>query len=571
MVGILISMKFAMLRHSPIGLRLAGWVIGAVLVLATWAGGLFAADTTVRADVLMLIMAGWLIGAALGPVTMSGAGVLRAEYFTLLPIDRKKLALGLLGAVFPSIASAYLLLAGLAILTHAVALDPISVVVAVPAAVLFWAMTIIVSRLVYAALGSAMRTWLGVEIAAIQFGFIIGGLLAGWMVVTQAIRTIPELLRDGLPDSAATAVMSWLPSSWPIRAVEAAAAGNWGVALSWLGALAVATAGLLGLAAILLRPHLGSRRGRRARRPIGSRVLTGQRLLPASELGAVIGKELRQWWRDPWRKLEWRSGIYTGLVIGVFAYVSDIFQLAAPLSGLVIAFMICLCGCNLYGQDGSAAWLAVVGQRPGTVVADVRGRQLAMIILFTPPAMIVSALLITITGEHWAWPAVLAGLPALVGVASGLALVMSAVAVSPGVDPRRRVGPNDAGGDLTLQANLAIWLTLLLITPTAAALIYSYVALPAWGPWLAVVVGVLNGVLGYWLLGKITINYLSGRLSALFTRIRYGRNDDGTTPGLLGTLESSAQKAEQDARAAKEKEKANRAKKRTADRETAGV
>ncbi len=570
MVGVLISMKFAMLRHSPMGTRLAGWIIGALLVLVTWAAGLFATDAGVRSEVLMLIMAGWFVGAALGPVTMSGAGVLRAEYFTLLPIDRKKLALGLLAAVFPGVASSYLLLAGLAILVHAIALNPVATVIAVPAAVLSWVLTIIVSRLVYAALGSAMRTWLGVEIAAIQFGFIIGGLLAGWMVITQAIRTVPELINFGLPDSVAVTVLSWWPSSWPIRAVEAAAAGDWPAALGWLGILAGTTAGLLALAAFLLRPHLGSRTGRRTRRPAGSRVLSGRRLLPATELGAVIGKELRQWWRDPWRKLEWRSGIYTGLVIGVFASVSGIFQLVAPLSGLVIVFMICLSGCNLYGQDGSAAWLTVVGQRRGTVAADVRGRQLAMIILFTPPAVIVSAVVIMVTGEHWAWPAVLAGLPALIGVASGLALVLSAVAVSPGVDPRRRVGPNDAGGDLSLQVNLSIWICLLLVTPTAGALVLGYAVLQPWGPWAAVLIGVLNGALGYWLLGRLTIGYLTDRLSSLFTRIRYGRNDAGETTGLLGALETSAQKAEEDARAAKEKEKSDRAKKRSA-KETAGV
>ncbi|MFC7623391.1 hypothetical protein [Microlunatus sp. GCM10028923] len=561
MVGILISMKFAMLRHSPVGMRLAGWVLGAGLVLITWAGGLFAADAAVRSDVLMVIFACWFAGAALGPVTMSGAGVLRAEYFTLLPIARRRLALGLLAAVFPGIASAYLLLAGLAILTQAFAIAPATVVVAVPAALLGWALTIIVSRLIYAALGSAMRTWLGVEIAGIQFGFLIGGLLAGWMVIVQAFRTIPELIRYGLSDQLG-AVLAWLPSSWPLNAVQAAAAGDWAAAFGWLGLLVVITAGLLGLAVVLLRPRLDGGTARRIRRPLGSRVLTGRRLLPATELGAVLGKELRQWWRDPWRKLEWRSGIYTGLVIGLFAYLSGSYQLAAPLSGLMIAFMICLSGCNLYGQDGSAAWLTVVGQRQGTVRADVRGRQLAMIILFGAPALIVSVLLIMLTGEHWAWPAVFAGLPALTGVASGLAILISAVAVSPGVDPRRRVGPNDAGGDLTLQANLAIWLTVLLITPTAGALVVGYLALPPWGPWLAIVVGMISGWLGYWLLGRMTISYLTDRLPTLFTRIRYGRNDDGAATGLLGSLESSAQKAEEDARAAKEKEKADRAKKR---------
>lgn len=565
MVGILISMKFAMLRHAPVGMRMAGWIAGAGLVFATWAAGVFSAGDGVRSDVLGLLLACWFVGAMLGPVTMSGAGVLRAEYFTLLPIDRRKLALGLLAAVFPGVASGYLLLAGLVVTTYAVAVDPATIVVGVTAALLVWVITITVSRLVYAMLGSAMRTWLGVEIAGLQFGFMIGGLLAGWMVVTQAVRTVPELLGRGLPDGVAGA-LSWAPTSWPLRVVDAAASGDRAQVALLLGAMVVLAAGLLGLAALLLRPHLGARSSRPRRRPVGSRVLTGPRLLPDTPLGAVIGKELRQWWRDPWRKLEWRSGIYAGLVIGVFCFVSTPYQLVAPLSGLVIAFMTCLCGCNLYGQDGSALWQTVVGERPGTVAADVRGRQLAMVILFVTPAALVSVLLITVTGEHWAWPAVLAGLPALFGVASGVAIVLSAVGVSPGVDPRRRVGPNDAGGDLGLQAQVALWSTMLLVTPTAGAAVIGYLVLPPWGPWAAVVVGMVNGWLGYWLLGRAVIGYLDGRLPTLFTRIRYGRGDSGAPAGLLGRLETSAQKAEENARAAKDKQKAERAKKRAEER-----
>lgn len=37
------------------------------------------------------------------------------------------------------------------------------------------------------------------------------------------------------------------------------------------------------------------------------------------------------------------------------------------------------------------------------------------------------------------------------------------------------------------------------------------------------VVGVLNGSLAAWLLGKIAINYLSSRMVEVFSRIRYAR------------------------------------------------
>src|SRR5690606_36945399 len=80
----LISLKFAMLRNSSRGLRLAGWVIAAVLVASTWAAGALAANDDVRHSILTLVLALWLVGGMFGPVLMSGAGVLRPDYFSLL-------------------------------------------------------------------------------------------------------------------------------------------------------------------------------------------------------------------------------------------------------------------------------------------------------------------------------------------------------------------------------------------------------------------------------------------------------------------------------------------------------
>lgn len=566
MVGILTSMKFAMLRHSPATMRRAGWVVGGVLVIITWVGHVRAADPEVRADVALLLFACWGVGAVMGPVSMSGAGVLRAEYFTLLPLSRSRLALGLLGAVFPGVASVYLLLAFLGVTVLAGYRSPALIPIAVLAAVLAWVVVITAARLLFAILGAAMGTRLGVEISALQFGFMIAGLFAGWMVVLQAAQTVPVLLEGGLPDGPVVTGLSMLPTSWPVLAIEAASVGAWPVTTGWILALLCLAAVFLVVAAFALRPRLGHRATRARRRPVGSRVLTGRSMLPDSPLGAVIGKELRQWWRDPWRALELRSAVYAGLAIGVLAFLSITYQALAPLSGLAIAFMLCVGGCNVYGQDGSAVWLSVVGERADTVGAEIRGRQIAMLMLFVPPAVVVSVLLVLITDEHWAWPVVLAGLPALFGAASGVAILCSVLGVSPGVDPRRRVGPNDAGGDLNLQGNLSVWSTIMLITPTAAALIVGFVSGAPWAPWAAIPIGVANGALAYLLLGRAAMVYLRTRLPTLFTRIRYGSLPDGSAGGLLGWVESRSQAAEEQARAQKEQEKADRARKRAAAR-----
>ncbi|WP_420111557.1 hypothetical protein [Pseudactinotalea sp.] len=555
MVGVLISMKFAMLRNSPAGTRIFGWIGGAVLVVATWAG-VIVAEEAVRAEVTMLLLALWLVGAAFGPVTMSGAGVLRAEYFALLPLDRRRLAIGLLVSTFPGVASAYVLLASLVLVVPAAtgAAPLATVPVAVIGAALTWLLAMTLSRVIYAVLGAAMRTRLGVEISSLQFGLLIGSLLAGWIVVSQAFVTVPALLRSGIgPD--APAVLAWLPSSWALNATAATEVDDVPASLGWLGLLVLAVAVLLAAAALLLRTDVDGGRVKQRRRPVGSRVLHARPVLPTSATGAVLGKELRQWWRDPWRALELRSSIWTGVVVGVFALAAPWARDLAPLAGLVVAFMVALGGCNLYGQDGSALWLTIVGQREDTVRADVRGRQLATIVLFALPAVLVSVVFVLFTDSPWAWPIVAAMLPALFGVASGVSVLMSAVGVSPGVDPRRRVGPNDAGGEMGIQLQVAMWSTVLLVGPTIAVAIVGVTGgLGSLWPWWALATGILNGVAGFWLLGSAAIGYLRPRLPTVFSQIRYRRYDDDGGGALAGFARSS-QKAEDQARAAKEKER----------------
>ena len=73
---ILISLKFTLLRNSSKGLRLVGWIFGALFVLGTWLAVIAASSDDARGSVLSLAFAGWVLGAALGPVLLSGSGAL---------------------------------------------------------------------------------------------------------------------------------------------------------------------------------------------------------------------------------------------------------------------------------------------------------------------------------------------------------------------------------------------------------------------------------------------------------------------------------------------------------------
>jgi len=552
---ILISLKFTLLRNSSKGLRIVGWIIGAVVVAGTWLAVALSSSSEVRGSVLSLTFAAWAVGASLGPILLSGNGVLRPDYFALLPINKRVLSRGLFITTFVSIASGYVLLAFGASAIHAYMLDPATLVLVLMGALLTWILAITVARLVYGLLGAAMRSKIGVEIAGIQFGLMFAVMFTGWMVVQAAVESIPALVQRGLPTGPITTVLNALPSSWPVLAIEQAAAGRWDSALLLLCALAVLD-GVLVLAAIaVLTPRDDVPSRQRAGRRLSAGFVDGGGLLPKTQLGAVIGKEYRQWTRDPWRALEVRSGVWTGIAIGFFALISGDYSVLAAFAGLIVAFMMSIASLNLFGQDGTAVWQTIVGQDATSTRSDVRGRQWAVVLVFLPQSLLITAIFLVLTQHWWVAPAVVATLPALFGSGSGAALLTSAAGVSPGVDPRRRVGPNDANGNVGLHVWAAMLLTLAGILPTALVVVLSLMQQSVWLSILAVVVGVANGWGAAWFYGHLAIVYLSTRMPDVFTRIRYGRVFREGSRGLLGWMERTTLKGEEVMVARRQKER----------------
>lgn len=523
MVGLLIRLKFALQRHTPGGMRLFALALTIGGAALTWYVALAAGTDAARSELWMLAAALWAVGWILGPTLANGTGVLRSQYFTLLPLDGRRLGGYLLITVFVGVGPAVTLVALLSLTWHALALDPAAWTVAVVGAVLLWVLLITLSRLVFRALGAAMRTRLGMEIASVQWGLFLAGLFFGWMAVQMAFTEGGDFVREGLGGGPVAQVLAALPTSWPVLAVEAAVAGSWGLSLFWLAALAVVTAVVVVLTSLLLAPSVSPRGVRRRSRPLGARPVTrpgrGFSLLPDTPLGAVVGKEMRQWWRDPWRGLELRASLWAALFMGLLTWWSGMYAFLAPFAGVGAAMVMALATANLYAQDGTALWMTVVGQDRGTARADVRGRQIAILLLIAPGATLLSALFVVGTGEHWAWPAVITGMVTLFGVGSGLALLSSVVMLTPGVDPQLRVDANDTGDN-----QVQVWTLMLCLplasSPAVAATIFLYVV---GMPWLAVLVGAANGFLVAWLLGRIAYRRLEARLPETFTRMRYGK------------------------------------------------
>lgn len=531
MAGLLIRLKFTLQSHSPAGMRLFGILLAVVGLALTWYFAIAASSDAVRADLLTLVFAVWAVAWMLGPTIANGTGVLRSQYFALLPLDRRRLGALLLVTMFFDVGPALTLVALAALVWHALAVDPAALAVAVPGVLLLWVFVVSLSRLVFRALGAAMHSRLGMEIASVQWGVVLAGIFFGWMAVQPAFAATLSLSENGLGEGAVGAVLGVLPTSWPVLAVQAAAAGAWAAAFAWLGGLALVTGALVVLTSVLLAPRVEARGVRRRRRPLGARPLThgapGFSPLPDSALGAVIGKELRQWWRDPWRGLELRASLWAALFIGLLTWPSDLYSFFTPFAGVIAAFIMALATANMYGHDGTALWLTVVGQGRDTLRADVRGRQVAILLLIAPAATLMSVAFILATGSHWAWPLVITGMAVFFGVGSGLSLLLSVVALSPGVDPQKRVDANDSGDN-----QVQVWVALVALPVLSAPAVLAAVFLGLSGlPWLAVPVGLLNGGLAAWWLGRIAYLRLEARLPETFARIRYGKEIAlGTVP-----------------------------------------
>ncbi|MBB1256286.1 hypothetical protein H3146_23445, partial [Streptomyces sp. OF3] len=226
LVATLVRLRFTILSHGSPGLRLARRLCWPLAVAVTWSAVLLAEPGEARHDVLLLVGLAWLLGWTLGPVLASGPGVLRPDFFALLPVGRRRLGAALLAAACVGPGAAATVAATAALGVRAVELSAGTVAVAVLALPPLVLLLVAVSRTVYALTGAAMRSRLGVAVTAVQYGALMASLFVGWLAISATGEGAATLLREGLPGEAAGRLLGFLPTSWPLLAVEAAAEGT---------------------------------------------------------------------------------------------------------------------------------------------------------------------------------------------------------------------------------------------------------------------------------------------------------------------------------------------------------
>lgn len=512
MAGVLIRMKLSIIRNAMTGGRAAWMLVGAVFGLlfaaaTIWLSLVDLPNQSVLGDLLAGVFGMWTLGWLIGPL-WGGSAVLRADHFTLLPVPRRRLAVGLLAAAFLGITTAVTALGFLALITYGARQGFGPALLAVPVAALQLIFVVLLSRVVYALFGVVAASRVGAAITGVLFAAMLVLTQSGWMIVVAVMYS--DILETGFSHPTTVTLRS-IPSSWGVVAVDAAGRGDWPLALA-------APAGLAVLCVLLLlvwSVELGN--PRRARATI--RGSAGRAPAGGSPLGAVVRKELRTWWRDPLRTTT--AVVPIGWALGtVLLPLTFDARLLLPWAGPALALFAITSACNLYSQDGTALWQTLT---TSTQRADVRGRQWAYLLVFTPPAVVASIAFGWWSGLTWTWPWVAAALPALLGGGAGLIIYSSVFGMVPGPDAHKRPSNPLERADTTGQSNVLFWVGLL---PPAPALALVYLGTrfdQPWLTWAGVPVGVLTGIAVAWVLGGLAVHKLSADGSDLLHTMRTGR------------------------------------------------
>ena len=522
MVVVLIRMKLAIIRNSMTGGRAALMITGGVL-------GLLAAATTVWLslvdpsgpgvvpDLLATAYLIWLLGWVVSPV-WGTSSVLRVDHFALLPAPRRQLAVGLLGAAFVGVTTAVTALAFVSLVVYGIRLGVLPALVAVPAAALQLVLVVLLSRASYSVFGLIARSRVGSAFTGLLLAAFLVLTQSGWIVIVAIAYS--NVLTTGFPSGYSTVVRA-IPSGWGVVAVESAHNGLWGRAVGVL----VAMAALIGLVLLGWSRTLGSFRHGRATIRGSSHALPAASPLLAGRTAAVVRKELRAWWRDPGRIL--MLAIVLGWALGTALLPLTVgWNEVLPWAGPAVALMAAAVACNLYAADGTALWLTL---QTSTEKEDLRGRQWAYLLVFGPVAVAVTVGFTLWSGYTWAWPWVLALVPALLGGGVGLSVFTSVVALAPGPDAHKRPDNPLEQAETPWQSQVLFWIGLLPAAPAVVIVIFGTVFDNATLLWAGGPVGLATGVFLGWWLGRVAINRLRAKGPEMLFLMRSGRPAKTTT------------------------------------------
>ncbi|GAB2721145.1 hypothetical protein [Nocardia thraciensis] len=523
MVGVLIRMRWRLTARSlSSGKTAAAFWIGLVFgviaaagtaVLMTLAGHGW--DTRAAINAAAALYAVWTLGWLCGPILAGSSDeTLQPEHFRLLPLSYRQLAVGLLAAAFTGPAAAVNLLAFGGLVLLAAQLGIAATVFATIGAVLQLVFVVVLSRVLLAWIGAAMRSRRGRDL-----GVLLAALagLAYYPMQLLVTTVGPKLEHASRPVELALRIP---PSGWAPYAVEAAARGQWWLALLCLLGLGLLAAALWQAWAILLRRRLTTTAAPAG--PVRAQAGGGglDRAIPANPVGTVVVKELRTWWRDSRRRAALLPLMLIGIVLPIILSVQGA-GAPVPFVGTFVVWMAAMASANMYAFDGTALWHTLV--IPGAVRADVRGRMIAWVLLVSPPALLLTLLLPGVLGQAGMYPWAVSTLPVFVGVGVATAIFLSVYAAYP-LPPQRGnpfAGGGGSPGCARALVQLAVGFGQLLVNLPVIAILGVGAYLNNWFvQWCALPVGAALGLGAAVLVARIAERRLDARGPELLAEVK---------------------------------------------------
>ena len=497
MVGVLIRMRWRLTaRAMSTGRAAVGFWLGLVfgLLAATGTAALMALaghgwDTRAAINVACTLYAVWTLGWLCGPIlTGSSDETLQPEHFRLLPLSYRQLSIGLAAVAFTGPAGAVNLIAFAGLVALAAQLGVLPTLFAVVGAILQLIFVVLLSRVVLAWIGAAMRSRRGRDL-----GVVLAGLTGlAYYPLQLLISYLGPRLEHVSPGVGIT--LRVLPSGWAPYAVQAAAEGNWWYGLLSLAGLATLAALLWQAWAVLLRRRLTNTAAPAG--PVRAQTGSGrlERMVRPTPVGAVVLKELRTWWRDGRRRAALLPLMLIGVVLPIFLGLQN-GGVSLPFAGVFVVWLAAMASANMYAFDGTALWHTLV--IPGAIRADVRGRMIAWLLVVSPLAVVLTLVLPGAVGRWEMYPWAVSTLPVVLGVGLAAAMFLSVYAAYPLPQQRGNPFASNSGNPGCARAltQLAVGFGQLLVgLPVFAILALGAYLHNALIQWCALPVGVGLGI-----------------------------------------------------------------------------
>ncbi|GGC67055.1 hypothetical protein IEU95_03615 [Hoyosella rhizosphaerae] len=509
MVALIMRLRIAIARNDFTGNKAVIPILRAFLGFAVGIGALSIGFVTfdrpgADTDVMILVATAWGLGWIFTPLIVGAAGsALRPAQFALLPVRPREFAVALLVTSMVTVPVVFTAVGLSAPILHAARTAPLALTIAIPAVLAQTLLVVGLSRLASVALTAVSTSRKGQDLAML-FTVILGAFL--WLAYMALQLIVPRVI-DGDPSWLSPALRS-VPFGWAALATGFAENEQWFLAVGVLAAL-VALVAMIALAWIpmvtrQLRWPTNTSSGGQGRKGRGK---SGP--WPAwttSPTWVSARKELVLLWRDPRRKAQLLIVPVFLIVIFVGPLFAEFFAVYLTSATFILAILLVASFVNLYGFDGPALWQVIV--TPGAYEADVRGKQIAWLMIAAPLLIFATALRYAIYGRGVDGAAFDVGITfAVLGAGAGAIVLCSAFAAYP-VPSAKQGNPFSTRGSFNGSALLSALGTLVALASVFA--LFAIITAPGgFVAWLAVPIGVALGFAGWRFGGAFAISHLT--------------------------------------------------------------